>query len=288
MKHVRLIFLAVTAMIGVATIAIVSAQDSPTANVEVRVWQSTSDAERLYISARPEDGSWGRTIPLDMSGKYKETFLYGDITVEVPLPEVVAPSSPSTPLPSDSFPVTHYDCEGDTLCFVHDYGNGDPIAWRAVQLRDGNFLTTVTMDVGPSSSRLDPSIRADELTRLEVQCYQGVLSIVLEPGDFLSVTNTAVSRADIFHGVVTFQIAGHEPKSQAWYVDSHEGSISPVLRSKNPEALLAEMRDRGRLSFFGSKHIHSGGGASYRVRTFDINRLFGTPVQWNIDNCGNY
>ena len=89
-KHVRTIALAVTAMIGVATIAIVSAQDSRTANVEVRVWQSTSDAESLYISARPEGGSWATlgTIPLDMSGlNSRETFRFGDITVAVPIPE---------------------------------------------------------------------------------------------------------------------------------------------------------------------------------------------------------
>ncbi len=75
-------------MIGVAFVAIAAAQDGPSANVEVRVWQSTSDAENLYISARPEGGSWGTlgTIPLDMSGRNSRgTFRYGDITVAVPV-----------------------------------------------------------------------------------------------------------------------------------------------------------------------------------------------------------
>ena len=151
MKHVRTIALAVTAMIGVAFIAIAAAQDGNTANVEVRVWQSTSDAESLYISARPEGGSWGTlgTIPLDMSGlNSRETFRYGDITVAVPLQSVAiaTPTPLPTPTPSATNPVSHYDCEGDLLCFVHDYGNGaPPIAWRAIQLRDGTFLTTVIM-----------------------------------------------------------------------------------------------------------------------------------------------
>ena len=93
MNHVRTIVLAVTAMIGVAIIAVVTAQDGSTANVEVRVWQSTSDAESLYISARPEGGSWATlgTIPLDMSGlNSRGTFRYGDITVAVPVPAAAA------------------------------------------------------------------------------------------------------------------------------------------------------------------------------------------------------
>lgn len=80
------------ALIGALTLSlmgIVAAQDS-TANVQVRVWQSTQDAESLYISARPEGGSWNTlgTIPLDMSGlNSRGTFRYGDITLGVPLEE---------------------------------------------------------------------------------------------------------------------------------------------------------------------------------------------------------
>ena len=65
-----------------------TAQDTPTANVEVRVWQSTQDPESLYVSARPEGGDWGvlGTIPLDMDGlNSRETYRYGGLIVEVPL-----------------------------------------------------------------------------------------------------------------------------------------------------------------------------------------------------------
>ena len=65
----------------------VDAQSGTTANVEVRVWQRVSDAERLYISARPEGGSWRTlgTIPIDMDGiSSSRAYRYGDITVTVP------------------------------------------------------------------------------------------------------------------------------------------------------------------------------------------------------------
>ena len=65
----------------------VDAQSGVTANVEVRVWQRVSDASSLYISARPEGGSWGTlgTIPIDMSGiSSSRAYRYGDITVTVP------------------------------------------------------------------------------------------------------------------------------------------------------------------------------------------------------------
>ena len=56
-------------------------------NVEVRVWQRISDARALYISARPEGGSWRTlgTIPIEMDGlSGSRAYRYGDITVTVP------------------------------------------------------------------------------------------------------------------------------------------------------------------------------------------------------------
>ena len=114
MKHVRPISLAVIAVIGVATIATVFAQDEPpptptalayTAGVDVRVWQSVMDDSSLYISARPEGGSWQTlgTIPLDMTGlNSRETYRYGDITVGVELPGIAPPPSTTTPTAIDS------------------------------------------------------------------------------------------------------------------------------------------------------------------------------------------
>ena len=62
-------------------------------NIEIRVWESTSDPMLNYISARPEGGSWRvlGTIPLGRgnASAYEETsngrFRYSDITLAVPL-----------------------------------------------------------------------------------------------------------------------------------------------------------------------------------------------------------
>ena len=59
-------------------------------DVEVRVWQAVRDALSVYISARPEGGSWATlgTIPLPLDDGHSSSgrFRYGDITVEVPVP----------------------------------------------------------------------------------------------------------------------------------------------------------------------------------------------------------
>ena len=66
-----------------------------TANVEVTVWRRVSDPSQLFVSTRPEGGRW-RTLntPLDMSmrsssGRFDQS---NAIRVEVPLPEVPAPT----------------------------------------------------------------------------------------------------------------------------------------------------------------------------------------------------
>ena len=82
-----LIAIILAGVVGLALLASAGAQSAPTANVEVRVWQRISDARALYISARPEGGSWRTlgTIPIDMSGiSGSRAYRYGDITVTVP------------------------------------------------------------------------------------------------------------------------------------------------------------------------------------------------------------
>ncbi len=61
--------------------------------VEVRVWQHVSNTSRIYISARPEGGSWDRlgTIRLLLDDGRHGSYRYGDITVAVPLPDGPAP-----------------------------------------------------------------------------------------------------------------------------------------------------------------------------------------------------
>ena len=67
----------------------VNAQSGATTNVEVRVWQRVSDEQALFISARPEGGSWRTlgTIPLGRGAAtaYRTTsngrWRYSDITL---------------------------------------------------------------------------------------------------------------------------------------------------------------------------------------------------------------
>ena len=83
------------ALLVAAIAAGVTAQAERTASVEVRVWQGARDARALYVSARPADGSWRTlgTIPLDTSGlSQSERFRYGDIALDVPLPDAPAAS----------------------------------------------------------------------------------------------------------------------------------------------------------------------------------------------------
>ncbi len=72
----------VVALAAVSIVAGALAQSARTANVEVRVWQRVSDAQALYISARPEGGSWRTlgTIPLPMNHQ-QSGFRYSDITI---------------------------------------------------------------------------------------------------------------------------------------------------------------------------------------------------------------
>ncbi|MDE0603757.1 MAG: hypothetical protein OXI18_05070 [bacterium] len=65
----------------------VAAQEQEGYNVEIRVWESTSDASKNYISVRPEGGSWGTlgtiALPLEeetANGRYR----YGDVAISVP------------------------------------------------------------------------------------------------------------------------------------------------------------------------------------------------------------
>ena len=86
-RIVALLVTLATAVVGAVAIA----QEEPldTANVEVRVWQRISDEQALYISARPEGGSWRTlgTIPLGRgeASAYQTTsngrWRYSDITI---------------------------------------------------------------------------------------------------------------------------------------------------------------------------------------------------------------
>lgn len=282
MKHVRIAALAVIAIIGVAFVAIAAAQDSRTTNVEVRVWQSTRDAERLWISARPEGGSWGTlgTIPLGMEEENSRgTLRYEDITLAVPLPDSAAPIAPPTPeptpAPSGTQPVIHTSADGS---FLYDGSGGSTVAWLAREWEESVATAIEVYDAGFPGHQ----------SKLRITCVGGKLAVTFYPNDFLLVSNPAYRDYDYFMGSVLFQIDQHSRRSQGWLNVSREGSLTPVLRSPSPKGLIAEMRNADTIVFYGGRTTSGSGDSGRRARWLDLKALFGTPVQWNIDNCGRY
>lgn len=91
MKRWGLVALVMVVAVGGTAFAV--AQSTRTANVEIRVWEDVNDPTRNYISARPEGGSWRTlgTIPIPLTDGQSGRFRYGDITLAVPLPDVLDP-----------------------------------------------------------------------------------------------------------------------------------------------------------------------------------------------------
>lgn len=77
-------------ILGIGAIAL--AQGDRTATIEVRVWEHVNDPERNFISARPAGGSWRAlgTIPIPLTDGQSGSYRYGDIELDVPLPETAA------------------------------------------------------------------------------------------------------------------------------------------------------------------------------------------------------
>ena len=260
-------------VVAVGGTAFAVAQSTRTANVEVRVWEDVNDPLRNFISARPEGGSW-RTLgtiplPLDDGVSSSGRFRYGDITLAVPLSGAVATPTPTpepaptarpVPTPSDTRPVIHNDSGG--------YIRGrSGVRWVAGHLDDGTVYTAI--DVGDGS--VDPAY-------LRVSCIMGELSVRLRTSDYLLVRNE-----EIYGGRVTFKIGRNSERSQRWNNASSYYELKPVLYASDPVGLLSEMKGERSIRFYGARNREF-----IRATTFSISGLLETPVQWNIDHCGEY
>ena len=96
-----------------AVIVAVPLANGGAANVEVTVWRSISNPSRLYLSTRPQGGTW-RTedTALDMSALSRSRRFHQSnaVTVAVPLPEAATPAEP----PEDTtVPVDRSQCRID-------------------------------------------------------------------------------------------------------------------------------------------------------------------------------
>ena len=100
-----------------ATAVAVSLAGGGTANVEVTVWRSVSNPSLLYLSTRPEGGSWDtQDAALDMSALSRSgRFHQSDaVVVEVPLPDAPAPEEPAEDRPpSNTTPADRSQCRID-------------------------------------------------------------------------------------------------------------------------------------------------------------------------------
>ena len=100
---------AIVAVLG--ALAIVGAQSTTTAEVEVRVWRSASDHTRIYWTVRPEGGRWSTTervtFPDTTSNRRWD---YEDVSIEVEV-EVAAPAptTTATAVPTDAPTVSCQD-----------------------------------------------------------------------------------------------------------------------------------------------------------------------------------
>ncbi len=109
----------------------------PSVTIEVRVWQDVEDSRAIYISGRHAGGSWRTlgTIPLPLDGlSSAQTFRFGDIALDVPIPADPAAEACSNgvtvPGP-ESNTLLVADCV--TLLRARDLlvGDGPPLDWGA-------------------------------------------------------------------------------------------------------------------------------------------------------------
>ena len=97
MKNAVIAALVVALAVSIA--AGVIARASRTVNVEVRVWQDVDDAGALWLSARPDGGSWADlgTIPVPLDGGLSGTgrYRYGDVVIALSVPPPPSCAEPS-------------------------------------------------------------------------------------------------------------------------------------------------------------------------------------------------
>lgn len=138
MKRGALAGLALAILAGLVT----AAADGPTATIELRVWQSTDDLGRVYVSARPDGERWQPTTRVRFDAENAGgTYRYGDHTIDVMLPETGALVTPTDETPPDSFVVVLRENDRGLL----DASAHVPIVVRSpgslyviVQLEDGS------------------------------------------------------------------------------------------------------------------------------------------------------
>lgn len=295
-----------TVVLGLATSA-VSAQAGAT--VEVRVWQSVSNAHNLHISARPEGGSWSTlgTTRLDMSGlSSRGTFTYGDITVAVPLAgepgpvqvnvEVRVWQSVSDPLDLyisarlegrswralGTVPLDMSGLRASGFRFgdvslsaplpLLGRGQTGTTWYEAKYLEDGSLYSVATVSDG------DNRWPGHGETSLAFQCLRGNLQTVMHARGSFEWDHRTLVELSVDEG---------EPTAGRWRIGS--GVSGDYYYAPDPRDLLEQFRGARsirirlidsdglvRLTEEGDLHIYH----------HDVASLLTTPVQMNLERCG--
>ncbi len=253
--------------------AVTFAQSSRTANVEVRVWESTSDPTLNYISARPEGGSWRTlgTIPLGSgdASAYAETsngrFRYSDITLAVPLPD--SPSAPH-PTPTPTPTATPKPTAAATATPAPSRAAGPVLA---------EYITLTGVSYVAERDRLDGSLStsiavSDEYRDAYGLDQRAIFNIICTGSGEIGIGMST----DEYHrsGRITYRIDNRASVSVTWVADG-KNLINPL--SSTARGLIEDLRGASRLLIRTSE---------ISLLEFDVSRLFETPVQPNLDNCG--
>ena len=268
------IIVALVAVIAIGG-AVAFAQSSRTANVEIRVWESTSDPTRNYISARPEGGSWRTlgTIPLGTGDAtaYEETsngrFRYSDITLAVPLPEsAAAPRPTATPTPTPSPTPTPTAVATATPAPSRATG---PILGRHRALNGASYIA----ERDPIDDSLSTGIGVTDEYRDAYGVNQlAIFNIICTSSGTLGIGMST----DEYHrsGRITYRIDDRASVSVTW-VPNGDQLLNPTTASA--ERLVESLRGASRLLIRTSE---------IDLLEFDVSGILQTPVQPNIDNCG--
>ena len=208
---------------------------SATKDVEVRVWQAVRDARNIYISARPEGGSWATlgTIPLPLDDGHSSSgrFRYGDITVEVPVPLPSAPTATPTPTPT-------------------------PTPW--VDPRPDDTYTLAELAAMPAPRTPEAPPKPDPVLTLEIALGSETISVYLIDESRVAVLlsqsynsrNYSVKCAleETWHSVLICEYSTDAPLNSSGTrmirFDGHSGEVSFVSASLDGDQLVCEERSR--------------------------------------------
>ena len=173
----NLIIGALVALLAALSVITFATAQRSTTEVELRVWRSASDHTRIYYSARPAEGKWGKTLRVNFPDTtVDERWDYEDFDVAIPL------GDDATPVPQDRYQFEgrgtvvrafHMPSVGDWACRLfwtgHSWRVIDPRPFTAALRRGGQDVTFVdaTTVLGYGDIRV-PNYNTSELLTLHI------------------------------------------------------------------------------------------------------------------------